>query len=185
MRDQPRVRLEQPAARVECRLEDLLLEWFVADDLGHQQVGGLGQLDLTRPPGDERDSVSHVVHGEHTLGDRRDIAGLDRVDVPGARPGGGDGEHAAPGADVENDVSRSHGLHERRHVLTRPAVVVQHAGVLHRVRPAARRPPVSFGLHEGAILDQHVDDAQRRHEVGRAALPVLEPLDRVPESQRA
>ena len=46
VRDQPRVGLQQAAARVERRLEDLLLERLVADDLRDEQVGRLGQLDL-------------------------------------------------------------------------------------------------------------------------------------------
>ena len=159
------VRLQQPAARVERGLEDLLLEGLVPDDLRDEQIGRLGQLELSRPARQERHAVLHAVGGEHALGDLRDVARLDCIDVPGPRAGRRHGEDTAPGADVEHHVSRSHRLGERGEIVAGPAVVVEHAAVLHGVRPAARRAARRVGLHERALLDQHVDDAHRRQEV--------------------
>ena len=166
MRDQPRVGFQQAAASVERGLEDLLLERLVADDLRNQHVGRLGQLDLPRPAGNQRDRVRHPVGGEDPPGDLCDVTGLDRVDAACARPGRGDGEHPAPGADVEHDVARSHRCAESGEVVARPAIVVQHPGVLHRIGPAACRAPSGVRLDEGAFLDQHVDDVHRGREVG-------------------
>ena len=135
--DQPGSRLQQAPTSVERGLEDLLLERFVADDLGDQQVGLLRQLDLPRPAGEEGHSVLDTVDLEDPLGDGGDVRGLDRVDPSGARSGRRHGEDPTPGADVEHDVTRADRGGQRRQVVTGPAVVVEHAGVLHRVGPAA------------------------------------------------
>ena len=183
MRDQPRIGFQQATASVERRLEDLLLERLVADDLRDQQVGRLWQLDLPRPAGDERDRVGHPVGGEYAPRDLGDVAPLDRIDAACARPCRRDGEHAAPGADVEHDVSRPHRRDDRRDVVAGPAVVVQHSGMLYRVGPARCRPPAAVRLNEGAFLDQHVDDVHRGRKIGEGCL-ALEALDRRAERER-
>ena len=50
-RDQSGCGCQQAAAGVECGLEDLLLERFVADDLGDQQVAGSGSSRFRDQPG--------------------------------------------------------------------------------------------------------------------------------------
>ena len=130
------------------------------------------------PASDERDPVRHAVGSEHPLRDVRDVACLDGVDVPGARPSRGDGEYSAPGADVEHDISRAYRCNERSKVVARPAVVVQHPGVLDGVGPSARRRPARVRANEGAFLDQHVDNVHRGREVRGGCLP-LETVDRL------
>ena len=62
--------------------------------------------------------------------------------------------------------------------------VMEHPRMLHRIRPTARRHPVRIRSNKSALLHQHLDNAHRRQEVGRAALISLEPLDGISESQR-
>ena len=183
MGNQPCVRLQESSPRIEGRLENLLFERFIANHFGHEEIRGLGQLDVPRPARNERDDVVHAVCREHALGHFRDVAAFDRVDPPRTRSSCSNGEHAATGADIEHDVSRSHCLGKRCQVVARPAVVVQHPGVLDRIGPAARERLVGIRAHEGALIDQHVDDAHRGREV-RGWRFALEPVDRLAESKR-
>src|SRR6516225_5324421 len=57
--------------------------------------------------------------------------------------------------------------------------------MLDRVGPAAGRSAVGLRGDQRVLLDEHVDHAHRRREVGRAAQLGLEPLDRLTERQRA
>lgn len=95
VRDQSRARCEQPPTGVEGGLEDLLLERLVADDLRDQQIGRPGRFDVPRPAGDERDSIGHVVGGEHPRSHLGDVARLDRVDHLGPCTCRGHRQHAA------------------------------------------------------------------------------------------
>ena len=50
--------------------------------------------------------------------------------------------------------------------------------------PNRASAPVRVRHNRSALLDRHVDNAHRRHEVGRAALIGFEPRDRIPEGER-
>ncbi len=184
VRDQAGSRLEQPLTRVERGLEDLFLERFVADDLGNQQVGRFRQLDLSRPAGKERHPVLHAVHLEHPRGDPCDVARLDGIDASSTRSSCSHGEDPAPRTDVEHDVVRADGGGQCGQVVIRAAVVVEHARMLDRVGPSARRSSARLRHDEGALLDEHVDDAHRRREVGGATAFAFELFDRVAQRQR-
>ena len=130
-----------------------------------------------------RSAVLHVVGREDALGHLCDVAGLDGVDVPGARARRRNGEDAAPGADVEDDVVRPDCLRQGFQVVVCPAVVVEHAAVLDGIGPAARPSTRRAGRSQGGLLDQHGDDVHRRGEVRRFDLPAFESVDRIPELQ--
>jgi hypothetical protein len=185
VRNQAGPRFEQAAASIERGLQDLFFQWLVPDDLGHQQVSALRQLDLPRPARDEGDAVGHPVRLAHARGDRGDVTGFHGVDAPGARPGYGHGQDPAAGADVEHDVAWLYRGSQRGDEVTGPAVIVEHTGMLDRISPAAGgRAAARYG-DQRVLLDEHVDHVHRRREVSRAAELGLEPIERVTKRQRA
>ena len=159
-------RLEQTATGIERCLEDLLLERLVADDLGDQYVGRLGQLDLPRPTRQQGHAVRDAIDLEHLLGDAGDVAGLDGIDVSGTGAGRSHGEDAAAGTDLDHDVARSNRRGQCREVVTRSSFIVEHARVFDGVRPPTCRVVARLGDHQRALLDEHVDDAHGRREIG-------------------
>ena len=184
MGDQPSFWCQQSVAGVERGLEDLLLEWLVADDLGDQQVGTLRQFDLPRPAGYERHTIPNPVEHEHALCHVGDVAGLDRVDVPGTGPGRGDGEDPAAGADVEHYVRGAHRCRQGGQVVACPSFIVEHARVLHRIGPPTGRGSIGVRSDQCTLLDQHVEDAQRRRKISGMAVLALQPVDRVAKPDR-
>ena len=145
---------------------------------------GSGSSICLDQPGSERHPVLHAVHLEDPRGNLCDVARLDGIDASSARSCCGHGEDATPSTDVEHDVVRADRGGQCGQVVICPAFVVEHAGMLDRVGPSARRSSARLRHDQGALLDEHVDDAHRRREVGGATALVFELLDRVSQRQR-
>lgn len=120
------------------------------------------------------------------VGERRR---LDRVDVPRTRPGRADGEHAAPRADVDDDVLGADDLPERGEEGGRADAVVEHLDV--RARRVERRAAdavdgalrLAVGTKHALLVEPH-DRGREVDPVLPAARPRTEPLERGGERRR-
>ena len=147
-----------------------------------RRSAGSGNSITRDQPGRSVTWSSYPIDREHPLSNLGDVAGFDRVDAPSTGPGSRQGENSAPGAYVEHHIVGTDCRRQGGEVVTGPTLVVEHASVFHGIGPSARRGSLSVGRNQCVLLDEHVEDAQNRREVGRMGLFTLQPVNGVAKS---